>query len=322
MRAKNMSERLMPSGAEYERLAREEIDHYTKIFLDAAGRAGESPGRSLFQPVPASWIEVERRAAERIRQRTGRDFNEHVLARLRRNAGVRLLSLGSGPGGIELALAREAREAQISCIDLNPALISLGQEQAKKESLSVDFAVADLNTAVLPENEFDYVLCHASLHHVLDLEHLVEQIKRTLRSGGELLVVDVITQNGYLMWPETREMVCNLWSTIPARFRINHTAYEKPRVDERIWESDTSTSSMECIRAAEILPTLSAAFGVREFVPYFSISRRFFDTMYGPNYDLDLPLDAALLNWLWQLDLYYLESKQLRPETFFGIYSR
>ncbi|PYS67056.1 MAG: hypothetical protein DMF73_20225 [Acidobacteria bacterium] len=109
---------------------------------------------------------------------------------------------------------------------------------------------------------------------------------------------------------------------LPEKFRLNHTAYAEPRIDEQIWEADTSEHGMECIRSEEILPTLAQMFTVECFVPFFSLSRRFFDTMYGPNYDLNVALDKALLNWIWELDVYYLSTEQLRPETFFGIYRK
>ena len=65
---------------------------------------------------------------------------------------------------------------------------------------------------------------------------------------------------------------------------------------------------------------LERTFTTECYVPYFSISRRFLDTMYGPNYDLTAALDMAALNWIWELDTYFLSSGRLRPETFFGIY--
>jgi len=307
---------------DYDRLAKAEIEHYTKIFLGEGEPDQAQVGRGkLFQPVPPAWIEMEKRAAQLIRQQTGSDVTEHALRRLRRVPGVRMLSLGSGPGGIELALAREAREAEITCMDFNPALVQLGQEQALRDGLRVTFQMADLNTVVLPEASFDVVFCHASLHHTLELERLAEQIRSALRPDGELIVVDVITRNGYLMWPETREIVDALWKTLPTRFRMNHTAYSTPHVDEEIWEADTSQGSMECVRSQDILPVLTNVFAVRQFVPCFCICRRFLDTMYGPNYDLAEPLDLALLNWIWELDVHYLATKRLRPETIFGIFA-
>ena len=315
-------ERLTPEGAKYERLAREEIEHYTQIFINDKSLAGKSARKRLLQPVPQSWIEIESRATDLVRERTGADLDGHVLSRLQALAGIRMLSLGSGPGGIELELARKAPQAAISCIDLNASLVQLGQQRADEERLNVTFQSADLNVVNLPAREYHVVLCHASLHHVLELEHVIHQIEESLRDHGELIIVDVSTPNGYLMRAETREIVRKLFRMLPPRFRINHTGYAAPRVDEEIWEMDTSQVSMECIRSADIIPMLAGAFHVRHFVPYFSICRRFFDTMYGPNYDLARPLDLAILNFLWQLDLHYLAVKQLEPETFFGVYER
>jgi hypothetical protein len=120
---------------------------------------------------------------------------------------------------------------------------------------------------------------------------------------------------------ETGEIVRDLFRTLPPRFRINHTAYGAPRVDRDIWEMDTSSGSMECIRSGDIIPILTSSFHTKQFVPYFSLVRRFFDTMYGQNYELSEPLDRAILNWIWELDVHYLNTKQLKPETFFGVFS-
>ncbi len=312
--------RLKPGDPEYQRLAREEIEHYSEIFLGEG--AAPSAQATLFQPVPGSWIEVEHRAEEMVRNKTGASLSGHVLSRLRQSEGIKMLSLGCGPGGIELAFAREAPSAQIRCIDLNPELIDLGVKRARAEQLSVQFETGDLNLVELPEDTYDLVFCHASLHHVLELERLALQIKKSLRAEGNLITVDVCTRNGYLMWPETKDVVQDIFKTLPPRFRINHTAYGRPRVDDQIWETDTSSVSMECIRAQEIIPVLAGIFRVVHFVPYFTISRRLVDTMYGPNYDLSQSLDLSLLNWIWELDRYYLSSNRLRPETFFAVYAR
>ncbi len=307
-------------GLEYQRLTHEELEHYNQIFIEDQSERGQSARETLQQPVPQSWVEIETRAAALVRGLTGSDLMGHVLRRLQHSPGVRMLSLGSGPGGIELSLAREAKDSKITCVDLNPSLVQLGQDRADQEGLCVDFHIGDLNTIDLDAASFDVVFCHASLHHVLELERLAKQIRRTLRNGGELITVDVSTRNGYLMWPKTREVVRALFRTLPPRFRINHTAYDTSRIDEDVWEMDTSAGSMECIRSEDIIPVLNSMFVRRQFVPYFSLSRRFFDTMYGPNYDLREPLDQAVLNWIWELDCHYLETNYLHPETFFGIF--
>ncbi len=309
---------LRPGTRAYRRHVREELKHFGEVHSEEDNQTvGQE---NLFEPAPPAWDEIHTLAKALIRQQTGNDVDGHVISRLWARPKVRLLSLGSGPGGVELGFARQAPESDIVCMDLNPNLLRLGEERAQAENLPVRFEPADLNSVTLPADAFDIVFCHASLHHLIELESIIEQIKRTLRPGGELIVVDVITRHGYRMWPETRKVVRDLWSTLPERYRVNHTAYPRKAVDRRIWEADTRPSSMECIRSEDILPLLYANFETEAFVPYFSISRRFFDTMYGPNYDLSRPLDRAILDWIWEIDREYLRTNTLRPETFFGIY--
>lgn len=308
------SDHPVPGTADYEEHLRGEIEHYGRIFKEGMGR------ETLVQPVPASWDEMERRAASLIRSMTGQDMVDHVVSRLRRQPGVRMLSIGSGPGGVEISCAGKAPQSQILCLDINPELLELGQQRAHELGLAVQFEKADFNTIELPANDFDLVFCHASLHHVIELERLAEQINKCLRPGGVLITVDIVTCNGYLMWPETREVAQALWKTLPVKYRLNHTAHGVLRVDEEIWEADMSTDRMECARSEDILPVLGQAFVTNAFVPYFSLCRRFFDTMYGPNYDLSRPLDLSIVNWIWELDRFYLNTGRLRPETFFGIY--
>ena len=310
---------LEPGGKAYERHLEQEIQEYSRVH-GGSGEAVHETNIPLIEPAAASWLDMQGRAATRIRAATGNDMHGHVLSRLRAREGVRMLSLGSGPGGLELQFAREAPSTKIVCIDLNASLLEKGCSQAASEGLAVEFRQGDLNTILLPPGEFDLVFCHASLHHLLELEHIFSQIKRTLKPHGELIATDVITRHGYRMWPETRKVIDKIWKTLPADYRINHTSYHVKMIDERIFETDARRSNMECIRSDDILPLLAAGFETIAYVPYFSLCRRFFDTMYGPNYDLGHTLDRAILDWLWALDCHYLDTGVLRPETFFGVY--
>jgi 2-polyprenyl-3-methyl-5-hydroxy-6-metoxy-1,4-benzoquinol methylase len=312
-----LQQNLQVGTREYEQLVREELGHYTKIFRE--GSPGSTPALPLTQAVPPTWTEVERRAAHRVAAETGDTMMGHLKRQLA-HPGVRMLSLGSGPGGIELQLAAECPEASVTCVDLNEDLLAMGRQHASERGLKVEFRAADLNKVELERSAYDLVFCHAALHHVLDLEHVASEIRAALRPQGRLIAVDVVAPNGYRMWPENRVVLHKMWATLPPRLRINHTGYAEPRLDTELWEPEESTAGMECIRAQEILPVLAANFRPVYYVPYFSLCRRLLDTMYGPNYYLGNPLDMAILNWIWELDVWYLETQQLRPETFFGMY--
>jgi ubiquinone/menaquinone biosynthesis C-methylase UbiE len=305
---------LAPGTPEYHEHMGAELEHWSRVFTQGPGR------ETLVLPVPSSWDEIEARTARLIRERTGRDQVEHVCHQLGLDTHRRMLSLGSGACGLEIDIARHMPRSRVVCMDINSELLELGRERANSQALNFEFEVADLNTVALPSREYDIVFCHSALHHILELERLVEQIKHTLRPGGVFITEDIITKNGYVMWPETLEIVRDIWRTLPARFRVNHTAYAEPTLDDEIWDFDQSADRMECVRSEDILGILSSAYQVEWFVPYLTISRRFLDSVYGPNYDLRKPLDRAVLDWIWQLDLQYLNTRRLRPETFFGVY--
>lgn len=307
--------RLVPGTDEYEHHVRGELEHYERIFDTEEGR------RTLQQPVPGAWHEMERRASELIRSSTGAVPTEHVVSRLQGEA-PRLLSLGSGPAGVEIAIAQRVPNARVTCVDLNAGLLALGRERAEALALQMDFVEADLNVIDLPQGEYDVVWAHAALHHVVELERLAAQIHNALKPGGRLIVVDVISRNGYRMWPESRSIARSLFGALPARLRLNHTAYGEPAVDSELWEADTSAHSMECVRSEDIERAFEAVLALETRVGYFSLCRRFFDTMYGPNYDLAAQPDAAIVEGIWQLDQHYLRSGVLRPETYFAIYRR
>jgi len=58
------------------------------------------------------------------------------------------------------------------------------------------------------------------------------------------------------------------------------------------------------------------------FIPALAFARRFFDGIFGYNYDLEKPLDLAIFEYIMSLDNYYIQAKILKPECFFGAYAR
>jgi ubiquinone/menaquinone biosynthesis C-methylase UbiE len=301
-------------SAAYRRRTAQELDHFSDSHSD-------SYNDRCLEPSPPVWDEMQKRAASLIRRATGHDTVGYLVNRVSDRPDARMLSLGSGPAGLEFMVSRQAPLLTIDCLDLNPQLLEAGRSQAAAEGLRVNFEQADLNSVDLPENEYNLIFCHASLHHILEIETLAQQMRKALRANGELVVVDVLTRDGYLMWPENRKLVHKIWKTLPERYRLNHTGYHpRKRVDRKIWEWDTRASGMECLRTEAVLPSLRENFTSVHYVPYFGICRRFFDQMYGPNYDLSRPLDRALVDWIWELDCDMLGNGQLRPETFFGVF--
>jgi ubiquinone/menaquinone biosynthesis C-methylase UbiE len=112
-----------------------------------------------------------------------------VLAR-----GTRVLELASGGGGISMRLAREG--CTCDGVDVAPGLIEGANQTAVERSRdehwpgSARFIVGDLNRMTFPPDHYDVVLAHAALHHVQELDHLLGEVRKTLKPGGTLVCVD------------------------------------------------------------------------------------------------------------------------------------
>jgi len=303
----------------YQERVRSEIQHYAAEYQDEESR------RTLTQKVPPSWFFIEDKAQNLIRQANeGRNFVEEVVAHMQAHPGGRALSIGSGPGGVELEIARRLgdTEYEIICLDISPQLVELGRERANSEELNVKFEVQDCNELALETDQYDVIMCHASLHHLINLEHVLYEMNCALKNSGEIVINDVVTRNGYRMWDETHAVVRVLWSLLPDKFKYNHTGYSNVRLDEDYENRDYTGFTMECVRSQDIPLLLKEYFTCRVYVPYYSICRRFFDTMYGPNYDLSQELDRSILEFIWQLDVHFTSHGILKPETMFGVYTK
>ena len=106
--------------------------------------------------------------------------------------GPRVLELGCGEGNLSVELA--ARGMRVMAIDLSADRIERARKRAEGLNLGVQptWIVADLNTFSLPESQFDCVVAHDSLHHVLHLDKVCESVRTALVPGGHFVVMDYV----------------------------------------------------------------------------------------------------------------------------------
>lgn len=85
---------------------------------------------------------------------------------------------------------------------------------------------------------------------------------------------------------------------------------------------DYSVGSFECTNSEAILPALRKNLKEIVFVPAHGVTRRFFDTKFGPNYKMKRMLDRAIFEVITDIDDLLVNSGVLKPETFFGVYRK
>jgi ubiquinone/menaquinone biosynthesis C-methylase UbiE len=82
----------------------------------------------------------------------------------------------------------------LTSIDLSTERIDRARARANGLNLQIqpNWIVADLNTFPLPRNGFDCVVAHDSLHHILHLNRLCEDVTHALKPGGYFVVMDYV----------------------------------------------------------------------------------------------------------------------------------
>jgi SAM-dependent methyltransferase len=113
-------------------------------------------------------------------------------------AGRRVLDLGCGTGDLTLMLLELG--AQVTALDLSPAMVALARQRAElfRPGSTAQWVAAPVEASGLPSGRFDVVLGRFILHH-LDLERAAREISRLLAPGGRAVFLENSGRNPLLM---------------------------------------------------------------------------------------------------------------------------
>jgi SAM-dependent methyltransferase len=226
--------------------------------------------------------------------------------------GGRFLSLGAGNCDLEIGLARGLQgDFIIDCVDLNPTMLERGRLAAETAGVAshLQFIEGDLNTWEAG-CQYQAVIAHQSLHHVVNLEGLLDQVKKALAPGGRFLISDMIGRNGHQRWPEALDIVHEFWRKLPPSYRFNQIfgAYE-----ELYQNWDCSVEGFEGVRSQDILPLLLERFYFCLFLPYGNVIDPFIDRAFGDHFDPAAEWDRSFIDQVQQRDEQELAAGHLTP---------
>ncbi len=100
----------------------------------------------------------------------------------------RCLSLGSGIGRVEKYLVSKGFTHQMETIEL----CANENEKIRLKDEKINTVKGDLNFVELPPDYYDFILCHGVLHHLINLEYVLDQINKSLKPNGIFLVYEYI----------------------------------------------------------------------------------------------------------------------------------
>ena len=81
---------------------------------------------------------------------------------------------------------------QVTCLDLTPAMLSIGKEQAEKQGFNnMVFVTGDAGELPFLDNSFDIVVSRLAFHHFPNVNRPFSEMTRVLKSGGKFVFIDM-----------------------------------------------------------------------------------------------------------------------------------
>ena len=106
--------------------------------------------------------------------------------------GESVLDIGCGTGTLAIAAKRRVGSGAVRGIDASAEMIDRAKRKAARDDVDVAFDVARAESLPFSDRQFDVVLSTVMLHHLRRAvrEQCVREVRRVLKPGGRLLIVD------------------------------------------------------------------------------------------------------------------------------------
>jgi ubiquinone/menaquinone biosynthesis C-methylase UbiE len=101
-----------------------------------------------------------------------------------------VLDIGTGLGHSLPELAERFRPSQIHALDPEPDFAERCDEMRRSAGAPVALHHAHAERMPLPDASVDLVLCHQTLHHIVDQQAALAEVFRVLKPGGHLLLAE------------------------------------------------------------------------------------------------------------------------------------
>lgn len=229
-------------------------------------------------------------------------------------AAPRVLSLGCGGGVFERDLLGILPQARVIGIDFSAGAIDLAKQRAAEAGLNIEYRVADLNVIELDRSAFDVVFVSGALHHIHELERLLQQIRECLTINGCLIASEYVGPN-QLQWMEAQVQAINdMLQLLPMRYKSRVTA---PTEFKLSFLGPSSIEEMnlhdptEAVHSEDIVPLVRKIFRMVEYKPLGgTILHMMMQDIIG-NFQPGNDADDCILRLICQMEWNLISSGQL-----------
>lgn len=105
--------------------------------------------------------------------------------------GMSVLELGSGPGFYTEQLLEMLPNSSITALEIDPVLIKNAEQYLQdKGGERLRFVEASIVETGLPDDSFDFAIARLLFRHLPDAVAAAKEVRRVLKPGGQLVVID------------------------------------------------------------------------------------------------------------------------------------
>jgi ubiquinone/menaquinone biosynthesis C-methylase UbiE len=138
--------------------------------------------------------------------------------------GSRVLEAGCGVGAQTVILARTSPEARITAVDISEASLSKARALLEREGIrNVELQQGDIFDLPFEDNSFDHLFVCFVLEHMPDPLQALTSLKRVLRPGGSITVIEGDHGSAYF-YPESAEAMRTIQCLIELQARMKGNA--------------------------------------------------------------------------------------------------
>jgi ubiquinone/menaquinone biosynthesis C-methylase UbiE len=232
------------------------------------------------------------------------------------------LSIGCGTGALERQ-ARTMGACQVmDAYDLAPGAVEEARRQAEQEGIDgISYEVRNLEALDLPRHHYDVVFASSSIHHIRSLEHLFDQIRRTLRPGGVFVMLEYVGPSQFQFTPKAVRIINEILAVLPPRFRRMASRPGEEKTEFRVSpiEYMNATDPSEAVRSAEILPLLQRRFSILEKRDFGGTINHMLLQDIIQNFDDGTPEGEGMLALLLYFEMLLIEERVLDSDFCFVV---
>jgi demethylmenaquinone methyltransferase/2-methoxy-6-polyprenyl-1,4-benzoquinol methylase len=130
-------------------------------------------------------------------------WRRRAVSRLNLGAERRYLDVGCGTGDIALEILRQAPESKVVGIDPSQEMLSRGQLKISEAGLSdsISLIMGDVLGLKFEDESFDGAITSFCIRNVTDRRQGLSEIRRVVRPGGRLVILELTQPTGAIMRP-------------------------------------------------------------------------------------------------------------------------